>query len=81
MNMQPYRWDSLKPPAAALLSYLILTLSESRLLPPAPAVWTVIRGGALFAASYAALLLVMGIGAEDRLVLSTLKNKFRGLQG
>src|SRR6266702_340357 len=86
LKMQPYRWDTLKPIGAGLISSL-LTGGSLYLLSQAHLHDTFTVGHAIvplelglipvFLASYAVLLFLFKMSPEDEIVLSTLGKKFR----
>ncbi len=86
LKMQPYRWDTLKPVGAGLISS-VFTGGPLYLLSHAHLHDTFIVGHAVvplelglipvFLASYAVLLFLFKISPEDEIVLSMLRKKFR----
>jgi O-antigen/teichoic acid export membrane protein len=86
LKMQPYRWDTLKPVGAGLISS-VFTGGPLYLLNHAHLHDTFIVGHAVlplelglipvFLASYAVLLFLFKISPEDEIVLSMLRKKFR----
>ncbi len=86
LKMQPYRWDTLKPVGAGLIS-TVFTGGPLYLLSHAHLHDTFIVGHAVvplelglipvFLASYAVLLFLFKISPEDEIVLSMLRKKFR----
>jgi len=86
LKMQPYRWDTLKPIGAGLISS-VLTGGSLYLLSHAHLHDTFTVGHAVvplelglipvFLASYAVLLFLFKMSPEDEIVLSTLGKKFR----
>ncbi len=86
LKMQPYRWDSLKPIGAGLISSafiggLLFLFKASHIHS------SLVLGHAvislqlalipIFVASYIGLLVLFGVDAEDEIVLKALRKKFR----
>ncbi len=86
LKMQPYRWDSLKPVGAGLISSaltggLLLLFNASHIRA------SIVLGHAIlsaqlglipvFVASYIGLIILFGIDPEDEIVLKALRKKFR----
>lgn len=86
LKMQPYRWDSLKPIGAGLLSSALtgalLFLFHASHIRASIIVGHAILSGQLalipvFVASYIGLIVLFGIDPEDEIVLKALRKKFR----
>jgi O-antigen/teichoic acid export membrane protein len=75
LKIHPYRWDSLKPLAAGSLALLVLVLAESSVLKAAEGAWRISGGILLFCAGYASILAAFGIGAEEKLVFSRIRER------
>jgi O-antigen/teichoic acid export membrane protein len=75
LGMHPYRWDTLKPVAAGILALPVLALVRMGMPSPGRGVLPILLGAFAFSAGYAALLVALGIGREDKLVFARVKEK------
>jgi O-antigen/teichoic acid export membrane protein len=78
----PFRWDFLKPVAAAAIAALVARLLVSA-TPLGNGVTAAIAGGLTIGLVYLAVLLVLGLSAEDRAVLGAfrLRRRVKGSAG
>jgi len=80
LKVHPYRLDFLKPLAAGIFSSLVVLLAGSRLLPTEGALLRLMLGTLILISSYAAMIVILGIGQEEKVVLVKIKQRLLGNQ-
>lgn len=78
LRMHPYRWDSLKPVAAAVLALAAAALLGLALPRPDGWGWPVLLRLFAYSAAYVGLLAALGIGTEEKLVFARIQERIFG---
>ena len=75
LKVHPYRLDTFKPLAAGAAAFFILFIVKTKLLHFDGTLLRIALGTLIFAACYAALLALLGIAEEEKLVFNRIKHK------
>jgi O-antigen/teichoic acid export membrane protein len=75
LKLHPYRLDALKPLCAGAAAFFILSLAKTKLLHFQGTLLHIALGTLIFAAGYAAVLGVLGISDEEKLVFNRIKHR------